>query len=304
MAQAPQLRVSMLRSPISAQAKLLAASRIEEGDGKVVKSAWKSFRRLPRWGQVTCWLLFAPGPLIAWGASGGRLKQLCAAMFVVVWSSIMIAAVLEPSAPGPKPAEKAETATTTTGIPTSTAGIAPTTAPTTTTTTRPEAKPADDPAAQLVVAAERNADTYLRDLFPHWLDLDSDGCNTRCEVLSAEKLAGGGWMSTYDGLLVYDASDIDIDHLVPLAEAWRSGASEWDAAKRAAFANDLGDPATLAAVTASSNRAKRDGDPASWRPQPSEWCSYARSWVKVKVRWGLTADPGEVQSLQQMLATC
>ncbi|MGB3412990.1 MAG: HNH endonuclease family protein [Microthrixaceae bacterium] len=111
-------------------------------------------------------------------------------------------------------------------------------------------------------------------------------------------------MSVYDGLMVYDASDLDIDHMVPLAEAWRSGASRWTEARRTAFANDLKNPSTLLAVTASSNRSKQDRDPSRWRPQVSEWCSYAHAWISVKVEWSLSADPAEEQSLVEMLRTC
>lgn len=182
----------------------------------------------------------------------------------------------------------------------------PTTAPPLTTTDPPTVPPGptDDPVSQLTISGESHGETYERTLFPHWLDLDGDGCDTRCEVLAAEKLAGGGWMSTYDGLLVQDRADLDIDHLVPLAEAWRSGAWAWDTPKRASFANDLDEPASLAAVTAQSNRSKRDGDPAIWRPQVSEWCTYARSWIRVKLRWQLSADPAEAQALREMLRTC
>jgi len=92
---------------------------------------------------------------------------------------------------------------------------------------------------------------------------------------------------------------------VPLAEAWRSGASRWDPARRAAFANDLDAPQTLIAVTAATNRSKSDSDPSDWQPpNTSYWCTYASDWVAVKLRWGLTADPGEVRALTNMAAKC
>lgn len=146
--------------------------------------------------------------------------------------------------------------------------------------------------------------SYSRDSFNHWIDTDRNRCNTRCEVLAQEALPGGGWMSVYDGLMIYDAAELDIDHMIPLAEAWRSGAAIWTDQRREDFANDLAHPSTLIAVTASSNRSKGDRDPTGWRPQPSEWCSYAKAWISVKVQWSLRADPAEVQSLERMLRVC
>ena len=112
-------------------------------------------------------------------------------------------------------------------------------------------------------------------------------------------------MSVYDGVPTNTPSDFDIDHLVPLAEAWDSGASEWDPDRRAAFANALDSPEALVAVSASSNRSKSDKDPAEWLP-PDEtyWCRYATDWVKVKSDWGLSVDPAEKSSLTQVLQGC
>jgi hypothetical protein len=163
---------------------------------------------------------------------------------------------------------------------------------------------------QLVVAPETTGEGYDWDLFPHWTDDDRDGCDVRCETLRSERrtdlpgLPGGGWLSTYDAYTTADETELEIDHVVALAEAWRSGASTWDAARRTAFANDL-DPDTLIAVSAASNRSKSDRDPASWQPPNREsWCGYATSWSNVKVRWGLTADAAEVAALRNMLAAC
>ena len=100
-------------------------------------------------------------------------------------------------------------------------------------------------------------------------------------------------------------ADLDVDHLVPLAEAWRSGAHAWDDARRRAFANDLDEPDALVAVTATSNRQKGDKDPAGWLPPRREqWCWYASAWIRVKAKWDLTADPDEAAALRQVLASC
>src|SRR3954454_17394248 len=128
--------------------------------------------------------------------------------------------------------------------------------------------------AGLPVAGEHRAG-YDRSKFHLWIDADHDGCDTRKEVLLAEAitkphkgggcaLSGGRWHSLYDNKYTTNSSTFDIDHVVPLAEAWDSGASAWSAPQREAYANDLGDPRSLIAVTASSNRSKGDRDPAEW----------------------------------------
>lgn len=171
--------------------------------------------------------------------------------------------------------------------------------------------PAGDPLAGLIVAPERSGASYQRDLFQHWIDADDDGCDTRCEVLAQERrsdlpgLLAGGWLSIYDGYSTDDPSELEVDHLVALAEAWRSGADGWDAARRRAFANDLEEPDALVAVTAATNRSKGDRDPATWQPpNGASWCRFAGGWVRVKVKWGLSADEAEVSALRNMLAGC
>jgi hypothetical protein len=115
----------------------------------------------------------------------------------------------------------------------------------------------------------------------------------------------GDWYSLYDGLTFTDPAELDIDHMVPLAEAWDSGAASWDAGRRQAFANDLDHPQALRAVSASSNRSKGDLDPGQWKPtRDAAWCEYANDWVTVKKAWDLTADQNEVDDLRVMLRTC
>lgn len=164
----------------------------------------------------------------------------------------------------------------------------------------------------LTVVGETHAGAYSRDLFGGaWVDADGDGCTTRCEVLKAEQISlsngRSGWLSRYDNFPVTDEAELDIDHLVPLAEAWRSGASEWVGSRRIAFANDLDEAGALIAVTAVTNRAKGDSDPADWKPANVEsWCEYVDAWVATKRKWELTADPAEVAALRYMVAvqTC
>jgi hypothetical protein len=157
---------------------------------------------------------------------------------------------------------------------------------------------------------------YNRDLFRHWIDADGDGCDTRREVLIAESLtpvsvgarcslSGGSWYSAFDGVSTTDASSFDIDHFVPLKEAWDSGAHGWDSVTRQRFANDLDYAGSLIAVSASSNRSKGASDPAEWMPpNRSYWCVYLVTWVEVKIRWNLSADSSEVAAIRSAGAGC
>ncbi|MEU7001458.1 HNH endonuclease family protein [Nonomuraea sp. NPDC046570] len=166
---------------------------------------------------------------------------------------------------------------------------------------------------QLTVAAESHHSTYDRNLFPHWITI-SGTCNTRETVLKRDGVGvvtnsscaavSGSWFSPYDGATWTAASDIDIDHMVPLAEAWTSGAWAWTTPERQAYANNLGGP-ELWAVTDNVNQSKSDQDPSTWQPPlPSFDCTYARAWIQVKWYWDLTVDTAEKTALEDMLATC
>lgn len=167
--------------------------------------------------------------------------------------------------------------------------------------------------ATVTPAAEGSLSGYSRDLFPHWSTV-SGTCNTRETVLkrdgvnvvqdSACAAVSGSWYSEYDGATWTAASDIDIDHMVPLAEAWRSGASSWTTSKRQQFANDLTRP-QLIAVTDNVNQAKGDLDPGKWLPSRTAYrCTYTRMWVQVKQYWGLKMDSGEKTALTNVLNGC
>lgn len=163
----------------------------------------------------------------------------------------------------------------------------------------------------LTVQNEGSMTGYSRDLFPHWSSQGS-GCNTRHIVLKRDAdsvvdecpVTTGSWYSYYDGLTFTSASDIDIDHVVPLAEAWRSGASSWTTTKRQSFANDLNGP-QLIAVSASSNRSKGDQDPSKWQPpRTGARCAYAKMWVETKSRWGLSLQSSEKSALTTAINAC
>jgi hypothetical protein len=170
-------------------------------------------------------------------------------------------------------------------------------------------------------------DDYDRDDYgERWEDVDGNGCNQRDDVLLRDARPGtavveeqrgcshdvvaGTWDDPYTGaVMVFDdlkdpdqAGAVTIDHVVPLAEAHRSGAAEWPAGRRTAFANHLDG---LVAADGATNSDKSDSDPSRWRPpDESAWCAYALVWVEVKDEWSLAVDAREAEALRDMLARC
>ena len=182
------------------------------------------------------------------------------------------------------------------------------------------APPAEGTAAAVLAALPvepENGPGYDREvLFGGWVDADGDGCDTRSEVLQRDSLVPvtvgsgcvvvtGRWVSAFDGAEWSRASDVDIDHLVPLAEAWASGGytDGWSAERRGAYANDLDLVPALQAVTDEVNQSKGDRDPAEWLPPRQDArCGYAVEWVAVKAAWGLSVDSAEKRALQGLLS--
>lgn len=164
---------------------------------------------------------------------------------------------------------------------------------------------------ELTVAPE-NESGYDRDLFKHWTSNNPTGCDTRDAVLIREVVNGnvsgcnvsGTWVSVYDGVSTTDPGDFDIDHMVPLKEAWDSGAFAWDSATREAYANDMDYVYSLVGVSAKSNRSKSDQDPTSWMPTQMDGCDYVGRWVSVKHRWDLSVDEAEKSKILSVLSWC
>ncbi|MCL1898818.1 MAG: DUF1524 domain-containing protein [Micrococcales bacterium] len=160
--------------------------------------------------------------------------------------------------------------------------------------------------------------TYNRDAFGGWAKANQHGwvvdksCNTRQATLLRDgqnvtiegrcKPVSGTWIDPYAGATITDPSKIDIDHIVPLAEAWRSGAWLWEPTELAGFAND---PLEVVISDASQNRAKGDKGPAEWQPQPEVWCTYSLRWVAIKEKYALQlTSENERSALTKMLNTC
>ncbi len=180
---------------------------------------------------------------------------------------------------------------------------------------------------QLPKDRERNNEGYDRRRFGSgWAR--TGGCNTRYWVLVTEsverpqtdstrrcRLVGGKWFSIYDSAVNRDGGrGFDIDHVVPLYEAWGSGAHSWTNDRRRKYYNDTGYEHSLIAVSASSNRQKGGRDPAEWMPynnsgvlsadQQQARCGYASAWVTVKYLWGLTIDTAEEAALRAEFTNC
>ena len=159
---------------------------------------------------------------------------------------------------------------------------------------------------------------YDRDDWNHWKDADGDCQDARQEVLIAEsslpvtfkedrkcKVATGMWTDPYTGGIVEDPSKLDVDHMVPLANAHDSGGHAWNDDRKAQYANSLDYPGHLIATTASANRSKGRKGPDEWRPEDQAyWCQYAIDWVVIKKDWELTATEAESAALHVMLDTC
>jgi hypothetical protein len=169
-----------------------------------------------------------------------------------------------------------------------------------------------------VTIAEPHLDGYDRNLFGDWNDVDHDCQDTRAEVLIVESqvpvtfttlaactVATGEWLDPWSGTVTTAASSLDVDHTVPLANAWRSGAWAWTPEQRVAYANDVADDPHLIAIPAGENRAKGDDGPEGWRPpSAASWCTYARVWTAIKAKWNLTATPAEWSAILELASTC
>ena len=158
---------------------------------------------------------------------------------------------------------------------------------------------------------------YDRGDWRHWTDEDSDCQDTRQEVLIQESVSpveynddrcrveSGEWNGPYTGEQFTNPRDLDVDHMVPLANAHRSGGWAWSQDEKRRYANDLSYDGHLIAVQNSANRAKGADGPEEWRPPDQDyWCQYAIDWVRIKQTWKLTVIEAEATALSEMLNTC
>ena len=155
----------------------------------------------------------------------------------------------------------------------------------------------------------RGASGYNREEFGSWIDVDGDCQNTRHEVLIIQSnvsprlsnngcsVTSGQWNDPYSGKRFSDPKKLDIDHVVPLKWAYESGAAQWPAAKKRAFANDF---SNLLAVSSSLNRQKGADSPFDWMPpNPAYRCDYVILFYKIARQYDLL-DPQTAIDLREM----
>jgi Excalibur calcium-binding domain/Protein of unknown function (DUF1524) len=172
--------------------------------------------------------------------------------------------------------------------------------------------------ARLTIKGRAPKTGYTRDQFGQaWFDTDRNGCDTRNDILrrdltskqmknACKVLAGTLAPDPYTGtsiLFVYGGgSEVDIDHVVALSDAWQKGAASWPAGKRLALAND---PLNLLAVDSSTNRSKGDGDAATWLPPNKAFrCTYVARQVAVKGKYAIWVTSAERETMTRVLTTC
>ena len=100
------------------------------------------------------------------------------------------------------------------------------------------------------------------------------------------------------------ATSSRVPFVVPLREAWESGANSWTASRRASFARSAATRAADIGLSAVATADRADRDPSQWLPAPARRCAYVAKWIAVKKAWNLTADPAEVARLGRLVALC
>ena len=259
------------------------------------------------------------GRLAGEDVDGAVAEWGCAMKFVasVLASGMLVLGVVGCGGGGPQVEERAETRSVPTSVPTVAVTPVPTAAVSpiaTATTTAPAG-----PQLSIAVAPVRDdIPQYERGEWRHWVDEDGDCQDARQEALIAESetpvtyksedrctVASGSWDGPYTGESFTDPALLDIDHMVPLANAHWSGGWAWNEDRKREYANDLSYEGHLIAVQASANRSKGSKGPEDWKPpERGYWCQYAVDWISIKNTWDLTAAESEADALSEMLQTC
>ena len=179
-----------------------------------------------------------------------------------------------------------------------------------------------DTIAKLAVKGRAAKTGYTRAAFgPAWSDVDRNGCDTRNDILNRDLssiiykvsskdcvILSGILLDPYSGESidflrgVSTSSDVQIDHVVALSNAWQTGAFKLTLAQRTAFAND---PGNLLAVKGRLNSQKGDGDAATWLPPRKSYrCEYVTKQVSIKAKYGLWLTAPEKEAMLRILKTC
>lgn len=160
------------------------------------------------------------------------------------------------------------------------------------------------------------AEDYDRSVhFGGWQRIGDTCVNIRAQVLirdskipvqmrkSGCSVATGEWYDPYTDQTFTRADQLDVDHLVPLRNAYTSGGWKWDDKKRCRYSNFMKNPIHLVPVSATENRRKSDYTPADYLPPNQQFlCDYAVRWLKIKTIWGLVMMPPEAEAIQQIIS--
>jgi hypothetical protein len=195
----------------------------------------------------------------------------------------------------------------------------------------PTGKPLPPPTAQVSVAGQLGLEVlrslpvhpagtllgYSRDQFgPAWQDVDHNGCDTRNDILARDmtqvvrprgcQVTSGTLADPYTGKTIVwvrgpQSTRVQIDHVVALADAWRTGAAVLSPGERLALAND---PLNLLAVDGPTNESKGDKNASAWLPRASFQCTYVLGQIQVKQKYKLWVTPAEQTALSNVLRTC
>ncbi|MBL4632594.1 MAG: hypothetical protein JKY56_01905, partial [Kofleriaceae bacterium] len=137
-----------------------------------------------------------------------------------------------------------------------------------------------------------------------WTDVDGDCQNTREEVLIQQseipvsfktdkqcEVAVGRWTCAFTGDVFTSPSSVVVARVLPLAAAYATGGQDWSAAKKVAFANEIGDHSHLIVVSAAASEARAARSPDSWLPGNQDYvCDYMQTWIETKMNYGLVTD--------------
>ena len=166
-----------------------------------------------------------------------------------------------------------------------------------------------------IVSTQNKTKSYHRSEWKHWVDMDNDCQNTRAEILIRDSIepvkykrnkgcnvSWGKWLDPYTLQTFTKASDIDIDHIIPLAHAYKNGAASWSKEQKRTFAND---PENLLAVEDNANQQKSAQAPHEWMPSNKKYhCTYLKKWQKIKSKYKLKATNSEQNFIAKKMKYC
>ncbi|WP_327086463.1 HNH endonuclease family protein [Nonomuraea sp. NBC_01738] len=189
-------------------------------------------------------------------------------------------------------------------------------------TTPVKAGDARDKLKKLAVKGRAPRTGFEREKFgPAWSDVDHNGCDTRNDILKRDLKQETFKPGTHDCIVLTGVLEdpyggktinfkrgndtstaVQIDHLIPLSDAWQKGAQQWTPDKRKQFAND---PLNLLAVDGPLNNQKSDSDAATWLPPRKGYrCAYIARQIDVKAKYALWVTDGEKAAMERILDTC